>query len=67
MQVWLPAATKANSQGAGADVKASGLFSGASHLEDGGPVSQSPSPLSVEAGAFIRRERGTEQRYQGRG
>ena len=43
MQVQLPAATKANTQEAGADVKESGLFSGARHLEDGGLLSQSPS------------------------
>ena len=36
MQVQLPVATKANTQEAGADVKESGLFADASHLEDGG-------------------------------
>ena len=43
-QVRLPAATKANTREAGADVKESGLFSGARHLEDGGLMSQSLSP-----------------------
>ena len=75
MQVQLPAATKANTSEAGADVKESGLFLGAGHLEDGGLMSQSPSPekmgdiqfkaqshISVEAEIFRRRERGTEQR-----
>ena len=47
MQVQLSAATKANIREAGADVKESGLLSGAGHLEDGGLMSQSPSsPLS---------------------
>ena len=77
MQVQLPAATKANTSEAGADVKESGLFLGAGHLEDGGLMSQSPSPekmgdlhlkvhllISVEAEVFIRRDRGTEQRDQ---
>ena len=71
---------KANTWEAGADVKESGLFSGAGHLEDVGLTSQSPSSgkvrdsrrqahllLSVEAEAFIRRGRGTEERDQGRG
>ena len=43
-QGWLPAAAKANTSEAGADVKESGLFVDASHLEDGGLTSQSPSP-----------------------
>ena len=75
-QAWLPAAaaTNANTRETGADVKESGLFSGAGHLEGGGLVSQSPSPgkmgdsrlkahhhLSVQAEVFIRRERGTEE------
>ena len=62
---------KANTREAGADVKESGLFADAGHLEDGGLTSQSPSPgkmedlflkvhlhLSVEAEVFTRRERG---------
>ena len=44
MQFWLPAAMKANTQEAGADVKESGLFADAGHLEDGGLMSQNPSP-----------------------
>ena len=44
MQAQLPAAMKANAQEAGADVKESGLFSGNRHMEDGGLLSQSPSP-----------------------
>ena len=58
---------------AGADVKESGSFSGAGHLEVGGLLSQSPSlgkmgtqcqkpsPLTVEAEVFVRRGRGPEQ------
>ena len=52
-QVRLPAATKANTEQAGADVKDSGLFSGASHLEDGGLMTPSPSPpLSGGRGVY---------------
>ena len=58
---------KANTQDAGADVKESGLFSGAGHLEDGGLMSQSPSPPLSGNRGFYKRERGTEQRGQGRG
>ena len=64
-QVQLPDTTEANALEAGADVKGSGLFSSAGHLEDGGLTSQSPSPLL--SGGFIRRERRTEQTDQGRG
>ena len=39
----------------------------ADHLEDRGLMSQSPSPHLSEDKSFVRRERGTEQRYQGRG
>ena len=68
---------KDNTWEAGADVNESGLFSGAGHLEDGGLVSQSPSPrkmdshleahvyLSVEAEVFIMRQKGTELGNQG--
>ena len=38
------ASMKADTQEAGADVKESGLFADAGHLEDGGLRSQSPSP-----------------------
>ena len=52
-------------QEADADVKESGIFSGAGHLQDGGLMSQSPSlPLSGGRGFY---KRGTEQRDQGRG
>ena len=74
-QIQLPATEKPNTQEAGADGKESCLFSGASHLEDGGLMFQSPSPgkrsdsrlkahlyLSAQAEVFIREERGTEQR-----
>ena len=45
---------KANTQEAGADVKESGLFSVAGHLEDGRLMSQSPSlPLSGDRGFFF--------------
>ena len=43
-EVQLPAAMKANMLEAGADVKASDLSADAGHLEDGGLMSQSPSP-----------------------
>ena len=68
-QVRLPATTKSNTWEAGADVKESGLFSGAGHLEDGGVDShvKAHPHISVEAEVFIRRERGTEQRDRGRG
>ena len=65
---------KANTREAGADVKESGLFADAGHLEDGGLTSQSPSPgkmedsrlrahlhISVKAEVFIRRERRVDQ------
>ena len=57
---------KATTREAGADKKESSLFSGAGSLEDGGLMSQKPSPSLSEAEVFIRRERGTEQRDQGR-
>lgn len=79
MQVQLCATTKTNIQKAGADVKDSGLFAIAGHLEDEGLMSQSPSPtrwlnlchkahhhFSKEAEAFVRRGRGTEQGNQSR-
>ena len=45
--------TKANTQEAGADVKESGLFADAGHLEDGGLMSQSSSPpLSGDRGLY---------------
>ena len=66
---------KDNIQEAGADVKESGLFSGAGYLDDRGFMSQNLSPVKmgnsclkahlhvpVEAKVFIMRERGTEQR-----
>ena len=57
MQVRLPAAWKANTQEAGADVKESGLFSDADHLEDEGLMCQSPSPhLSGGRGVFEKGE-----------
>ena len=57
MQVRLPAAWKANTQEAGADVKESGLFSDANHLEDEGLMCQSPSPhLSGGRGVFEKGE-----------
>ena len=43
-QVRLPATMQANTREAGGDIKESGLFSGASNLEDGGLMSQSTSP-----------------------
>ena len=55
---------KANTQEAGADVKESGLFSGAGHLKDGGSRLKAHFHISVEADVFIRKERGTEQRDQ---
>ena len=68
MQVQLPVAMKANTQEAGADVKESGIFSDAGHLEDGGLTSQRDPHLysSIEIQAFIRRKKGTEQKDQER-
>ena len=51
---------------AGACVKESGLFADAGHLEDGDSCHIAHLHLSVEAEVFIRRERGREQRDQGR-
>ena len=56
MQVWLPAATKADRGELGAAVKESGLFSGASHLEGGGLTSHSPSPPLCVGRGFYRGE-----------
>lgn len=47
-QIQLPAATKANTEEAGADVKESGFLADASHLEVGGCLSQGPSPWEDE-------------------
>ena len=55
MQVLLPAISKANTQESVADVQESGLFSDASHLEDGGLMSQSPS-LYLHAGKGSHKE-----------
>ena len=73
-QAGLPDTTKANTQEAGADEKESGLFADAGHLEDGvshlkahpledgGPVSQSPSlPLS-EGRCFYKEEENRTKR-----
>ena len=80
MQVQLSATAKANSGKAGADIKESGLFAGASHLEDRKVTSHSPpsgkwgthvtkptSTAQCRQRVFVRRERETEQRDQGRG
>ena len=45
----------------------SGLFSDANNMEDGDSRLKAHLQLSVEAEVFIRREKGTEQRDQGRG
>ena len=55
-QVHLPVATKANTQETGADVKQSGLFSVASHLEDLGLMSHSPSPPLSGGKGFYKEE-----------
>ena len=53
MQVQRCATSKANTHEAGADIKESGFFSGASHLEDGGVLSQSPFlPLNGGRGLY---------------
>ena len=62
MQVQLPAATKANTQEAGADVKESGLFSGASHLGDGGLTSRSPAPHLCGGRGFYKQGEGKQNR-----
>ena len=49
----LPAARKADTREAGADVKESGLFADAGHLEGGELTSQIPSPLTLEAEVFL--------------
>ena len=73
MQVWLPAATKANTQVAGADIKQSGLFrcwpSGRWRMyvskpiswEDGGLMSQSLSP-PLSGGTGLKRGRGEQNK-----
>ena len=58
------AATKANTLQAGADVKESGLFR---CWPSGRWDAHVLTPISVQVGVLIRRERGTEQRDQGRG
>ena len=58
MQVRLPAATKANTREAGADVKESGLFSGAGCLEDRGLMTQSLSPPLSGGGGFYKEGEG---------
>ena len=44
---------KADTWKAGADVKESGLFADAGHLEGGELTSQIPSPLTLEAEVFL--------------
>ena len=48
-QVQLPAATKASTREAGADVKESCIFSGAGHMEDRDTCHKAHLHLSVEA------------------
>ena len=60
MQDRLPAAIKA-----GADVKESGLFSDASHLEDGGLRSQSPSPPLIGGPGFYKEGEGNRTEVKG--
>ena len=48
-------------------IQASGLFADAGNLEVGDLGYPAHLHLSVEAEVFIRKERGTEQRDQGRG
>lgn len=70
---------QANTQEAGADIQENGFFSSTNNLQDRRFMSQSPSPekmgdlhlktqshISVEAEIFRRRDRGTEQKDQGK-
>ena len=60
-------ATKANTRGVGADVKESGLFSDAGHLEDGGLTFQSSSPPFSAVRGFYKEGEGnrTERSREG--
>ena len=63
MEVWLPATTKANTWETGADIKECGLFADFGCLEDGGLMSQSPSPhLSAGRGFYKEGERNRTKR-----
>ena len=66
-QVQQPAAIKTNTREAGADMKESGLFSCAGHLEDGDLKPQSPSPHLSEGRVFIGRERGSRTKRSRKG
>ena len=66
-QVRLSAAMKANTQEAVADIKNSGLFAGAGHLEDGELKSQSPSPPLSGGGGVYKEGEGNRTRDEGRG
>ena len=61
------ATTKADTREAGTDVKGIGVFADAHHLEGGGLMSKAYLHISMVAEVVLRRERGTEQRDQGRG
>ena len=62
-----PAATKANTRGAGAAVKASGLFVDAGHLDNGGPMSQSPSLHLSGHRDFYKEGKGNRTEIKGGG
>ena len=64
MQVQLPAATKANTPEAGADVKENGLFEDSCHLEVGGLLSQSPCPLLSGGSGFYKEGGGNRSKGQ---
>ena len=57
-QVQLPASTETSTQEVGADVKESGLFSDAGHLEDAGLTFQSSSPPFSAVRGFYKEGEG---------
>ena len=68
MQAWLPTALKANSQETGADVKESVFIHVPATWKVRDSHLRAHLKISVQAGAFIRRERGKENKeIMGRG
>ena len=66
-QVRLPAATRDNIGEVCADVKERDLFADAGHLEDGGCMSQSSSPLLSRGRGFYKEGEGNRIRIKGGG
>ena len=67
MQIQQPASMKLNAQEAGADVKESGLFADSGHLEDGGLMSQSPTPLLSGGRGIYKEGEGNRTQRSGEG